>query len=538
MKVYLKILILSAAIIAQLAFAGDKEIYVKFFEDFQKGAYASALDSLKTLSKKEKSSSTAQYWTGQTQSKLQKFDLAEGPLQRAAALDRGKTFSDVYFLLGQSLYATKKTKPALSAFENSLKINYKPHACLYYMGTLEGTLGNDKKAVKTFNKILETKSPEEEDFKQSALFQIAETNFKLAQRLPLKTKEQKIAKKDAFFNVVIKSYDEVIKYKKDAPLAGQATARLAMINKMYGIHPKAEEISDEPRRPAQAWVIRLSQDFKYDSNLTNQASGKLERVSYTDAVLGKTTVFSKYEFILSRSTALTPEVSWDYSKHLSSDPVVFTNDTMTITPALRTRIDHKVKKKDAAVLLEYEYNNTRQDYLKQHEMTYKSSYHNFIAGERFEVLPWGSTTLKFLYKNSNNKSETSDYYAPKFSLGQNIGVGGGRILNSTLSWENQYSRDPYNDQRTYGWNNSLGLTKLFWNTTVDLSLNFTFTDTLMQRDARGIEKTINPGFTFTKEISKLLSGKFDYSFTRNISHDKQSYDYVKHAVTLGVTATF
>ena len=61
---------------------------------------------------------------------------------------------------------------------------------------------------------------------------------------------------------------------------------------------------------------------------------------------------------------------------------------------------------------------------------------------------------------------------------------------------------------------------------------------MKQKATRGTEKTYNPGITFTKDLTKVLSGKLDYNFTFNSSKDKANYNYRKHVITTGVQATF
>jgi hypothetical protein len=285
-------------------------------------------------------------------------------------------------------------------------------------------------------------------------------------------------------------------------------------------------------------VVRLTQDIKYDSNLTNQASGKLESVSYTGAVLSKTGFFVKYEKVFRNWIAVTPELSGDITIHANrKDPTIYTNDATNLTFAMRGRLDHTLKQKPAAGLIEYEFYHNTQDYKKVHSQDFKVLWHNFILGERFEFFKTGSTTAKISYKFSRNASPTSDYVAPKVSVAQNFSIAS-YILNSNLSWERQVARDMANDQTAYGLNNTFGVPKLFWNTNVDLSLNFTFTDTMYQRSTRGIEQTYAPGVTFTKELSKLFNGTLSYTYTNNVSKDKQSYDYSKSVFGLGVQATF
>lgn len=511
-----------------------------YFELFQKGAYSHALEKLQNLNSKQRMEPKVKYWEAVAQTKLQRFDLA-APLLANVVSDQGKSteaFLDSAYLLGQSYYATKRYKSAEDAFRISLERGYKPGASLYYLGYVQNLIGKDQASIVTFKKIMSLPKSEDE-FVQPAAFQIAEVSFEVTSQMPQKTSDDKIKKKKAYIDNLIPMYERTIALNKTSDLATQAKTRIAGIKALYGIKPPPQNVTESgAAKPVSPWVIRVSQDFKYDTNLTNQSTGKLEPVSYTGAVQMKSSVFSKYESITKNWIVITPEVSYDYTYHSNrTDPVIYQYDATSLSPAIRIRLDHKFKKKIAAGLFEYEYNYGTQDHLKIKHQLFKSSYHNLVFGERFEILNPGTTTFKFSYKWLRNKSRAADYVAPKWTWIQNFSIGG-YTLASTLSYEKQIARDVSNDTNTFSLNNSIGFPKIYWNSNIDLAWNFTLTDPVVARPTRGLEKTINPSVTITKELSKMFTVNLNYAYTMNISRDKENYDYRKSVWGVGGQATF
>src|SRR5262249_11314898 len=148
----------------------------------------------------------------------------------------------------------------------------------------------------------------------------------------------------------------------------QASGRIDEIHRLLGDEvPRTKGGSALPVKP---WVVRLTQEFKYDSNIINQADGKIIKVSNTGSPQSRSAVYGKYEFIFANWVALTPELSSEYNYFFRRAPEVYSNDNSSTTAALRSRLDHLFKSKPASGLVEYEFNFSTRDYTSMHKQLF------------------------------------------------------------------------------------------------------------------------------------------------------------------------
>ena len=528
-----------------------EEALKQFLGEFQRGSYSQGLETLKKIPARDAGDLTVQYWSGLCESKLQKFAAVPGHLAKVVKMDAKGEFQDAPYVLGQAYYATQDFKKAKAAFQKSADRGYKVGASLYYIGYVENLANEDEMALKTFDKVLALPATDTE-MKQPAAFQMGEVYFERAQKISAKSEKDKAKQKEILKSQAIPAYEKTMSIDPQGALALQASGRIAEIRQKFGLSVETpKEASNESKSEipktnngtpisVNAWALRATQDFKYDTNIVNQSDGKLVKVSYTGAALSKTGVFGKYEYIVKNEFAITPELSGDFTIHNHrKNPAIFSNDATNISPAIRGRWDHMLFSEKAALLPEYEFNLSLRDYKNRHAQDFYSRSHNFVLGERFKFLKFGETTIKASYKILTNNNEGKNFTAPKGNISQTWGIGG-YMLTTGYAFESQQAVDTSNHQRTSTFNASFGLPSLFWSTSVDFSFALTFTDTMNQYATRGLEKTYAPGVTLTKSID--AAGKFNvnlnYNFTKNSSDDKQNYDYTKSVIGLGGQFTF
>jgi hypothetical protein len=63
-------------------------------------------------------------------------------------------------------------------------------------------------------------------------------------------------------------------------------------------------------------------------------------------------------------------------------------------------------------------------------------------------------------------------------------------------------------------------------------------DTKEQSATRGTEKTIAPSIEIKKAFGKRISATLGFDYTKNISKDKNSFDYKKNVVRFEVSASY
>lgn len=505
------------------------------------GAYQSAYDALDKLFKADKNTPEATYWMGFCKYKLQDYKSAEPLLNLAIELDTKKEFSDTAYMLGQSQYAQLKYSDAEKSFNKSITNKYKPGSSLYYIGYIQNLTNRDNEALKTFARVLEQPSSEDE-MKQPAQFQIGEINFEQTQKkYPAsdKSKQADAERRKLFIDKTKPAYEKTIDLNPESALANQSKGRIAEINARLGI--EAPKTAGGTPIPQNSSVIRISQDIKYDSNIINEADNKVLKVTDAGAFSEKTSIFAKYEYIKNNWWAITPELSTDFTYNLRrGNLAVIANDALNINPSLRNRMDHKVKDKPASGLVEYEYAYMAKDFKSKRELPYYTKSQNIIIGERVNLFFSGSTTFKINTKFSENQNRFLNYIAPAISLSQGFMTFNKYLLNVTFTWEQQRAKDPFNDQRSYKTNFSYSIPKLIWEINVDPAFSYTVTDTINQRDARGFEKNINPSVGLSRAIDKKgkFNANFNFGWTRNLSVDRANYAYQKYTYSLGATYTF
>lgn len=531
-----KILFLGLVLSSQLVFAASnpaqQQALDSFMVKFQEGAYAQALQVYEKLPPALKADTALLYWNGVAQSKLQNYDGAIEMLSKVVAQDTKAglpKFKDASFLLGQSQYANQNFAAARGSFEQSVKLGYKPDASTYYLGTIESVSNQPAKAIQHFQKVATFRDASLE-MKQAAQYQMAEICFTQGMKMPGKSQIEKVRQKKYFKETVIPTYEKARNVDDSSNLVLQIDGRINQAKKYIG------ESSDVPRTasgtamPIHSGLVKVTQDIKYDTNIISQSDNKVVKVSNAASWLSKTAVFAKYEKVFRNWFAVTPEFGSDMTWHFRRGNVsVIQNDTVTFTPAMRFRLDHKAFGYSAAGIMEYEFNYTLKDWQGIGKQNFYSYYNNIILGERLDVLPWGATIIKPSLKYSINHDIAKNYYAPKLLLTQYVKMYS-FLYSLSGAFELQKAKDIANDQRKYDWNNSFSMPRIWQGISVDVSANISWTDTMNQQPARGTEKTFSPGLTLSYVFcdEDRCSVNTNYAFTRNISLDKQNYDYAKH----------
>ena len=252
----------------------------------------------------------------------------------------------------------------------------------------------------------------------------------------------------------------------------------------------------------------------------------------------KTDFFAKYEFIHDLRWAFSPEVDINHAFHTRrSVAEVFQNDALSLTPALRSRLEHQWLDAPAAAQFDVEYNHVLKDYLQNHTYPFYSSYFNFILGERAKFVDLGNTTMSGNFKILKNEDTGQNAIDPGITINQNFRWEE-TSLSINLSGDYNRATDHQNDRINYRLNTSFFTPDLFCGLDLSVNLDLTLIDTRLQKDSRGYERTISPGLSLRKNWDKNFYTALSYNYTKNISKDTENYAYVKSIVGLGVGVNF
>jgi hypothetical protein len=466
------------------------------------------------------------FFVASAYAKMQAFDKAL-PFFREAEKNRHDAPS-LHYDFGQAYYASQKLKDAEAEFRLSLKAGFKVGASAYYIGFIRQTIEDKKTAYEFFDRIQKMKT-DDDGVKQAAMLQMAELKNDEAKEIQDKKKRLAMLEK-----TIKPLYESVRDFNSEGAAADQARTKLAEI--------QAQLDADAPRfrngvpYPRKAYSVSLSQTYGYNSNVITQADDTLLAVSHKDSWVSATSMFAKYQFNWREMFSFTPELANSLTLHSRrTEPKVYQNDNVSISPALRTKYEHTSRGQPATALLDAEFNLMLRDYNQAHQFPFYQRYYGLNIGERVKWFETGTTTVKAGIKLNENYNPARNSYAPAFSFQQNFKIMKTYDLSNTLSADYLHARDDTNDEKNYKLRSSISLTHLIEKIDVNPSLTIGIKDTVKQRPTRGIEKLINPAVGLSRELFSHLDGTFDYSFTRNISHATATYQYSQQEAKMGVS---
>lgn len=496
------------------ALANSKQL-AEVYALYKKGAYSKAIEKLHRISGDQKTRATVAYWKGLCRAKTQEYDKAAINFERAEKL--GSTAQGLYYELGQAHYANQRLEAAIRAFRKSVKANYKKGASAYYLGYLNQTLENYDRAIGYYDRLQKLKG-DEDKVKQPALFQKAEI-------LLLKSeKKDKEKAKRAVKEEVIPQLEKTIEYNEKTALAIQAKSRIRQLKRKY--------LNERPG--SKPWGGRISQKFKYDSNVTTEADEALVQVSDKDSIITVTSLSGNYKFQFGKwrvTPSLVSTLDWHINRRTVSS--VYQNDQLVTTFTPKVRRSHTFLGKKFQLQIDPELGYTVRDYTKTHTLRWYQRYFSLKVGERMNLWEIGATTVSVKYKMLTSQNPAFSANTPSLSLDQNFKLNQNYSLSVTVSADWQTAESDTNDLYTYKAVNALTIKNLIPEVTVRPSFSFTLYDTRNQSVTRGTEKGINPSIKFTKKFGRKISTHIDYAYTKRISLAKSTYQYTKHVVTLG-----
>lgn len=527
-------LIALTLLLAQPAFAkpsgADQKNLDAAMALFQKGAYSQAIDrSSKINSADPETISAVALFKATAYSKMQAFDKALPFYKKAESL--GSKAPNLNYDYGQALFATQNLKEAEVQFKKSVTKQFKQAASAYYVGYIRQLL-EDRPGSQDFYRRIQKLSADPDNVKQPALYQIAELENEFYEKEKNKTRRLKL--KD---EKVLPLFKEARDFASGTPTHEQAVTKIEEIEKEIAeVFGRMVNGNPLPRKP---YSLRVAQEFGFDSNVITEADDALLQVSYKDSFVSKSSLLGKYQFNWKRRFSFIPELSASATYHSRrSSSRVYQNDNIVIAPALRMKWEHFSGGKAATGLFDIEYNLMLRDYEAQHKFPYYTRSLNFVVGERVTWFATGSTTIKASVKFTENYSPERNNYSPALSFQQNIKLSKRYDLQNTFTADYLHARNDFNDERNFKLRHSVTLTKLFEKVDVTPTLSVTMKDTMKQKGSRGNELLVNPSVVFARDLLPKVDSSFEYSYSKNYSKAKTTYQYTKHELKLAAGYTF
>jgi tetratricopeptide (TPR) repeat protein len=499
----------------------DEQAFTNVFTEYKAGHYQDAINLLEKITDIESSKlALKDYWTGLCYSKLQQFDKAV--IAYKSALRNKGVFEDLYYELGQALYATNDMEQARKSFALSAKKNnYKTDTSYYYVGHISQILEEYKNAKDYYDRVLDVPNADKK-LLQVSRFQMAESMLSLADE---KYKSDKDQIRPIVRKFILPQLEKAIKVDKDAEVVKEIEGRIAEIKKEYDLDPNY--LKNGKKLPEKRYDLSLAQKVKYDSNVTLANDQPSTVASQKDSYVYETTAAGRYLYVIKNRYLVEPELRYTFTRYSDQDsPTVFTNDAYTVNPSIRTKYEHKLKDKDAAFLFDYDQTYTERDRLQLHDRIFYSRAQTFTFGERLKIFQ-GDSNIKLKFKDYNAYTDTLDSNTTSFNYDQTIINNLGHIV--LILFIADYTRlvaNTTSDTNSYLIRLDYIIPNFLERYLVDIAYSHTFLDTLEQYETRGTETTSTPSIKISQNFGNLKA-TIGYDYTSNSSLST-TYQYTKH----------
>ncbi|MDC0254274.1 hypothetical protein OAK75_05205 [Bacteriovoracales bacterium] len=499
--------------------ANYKETLAKIYIHYSKAEYPEALKKLKTVKGDQSVQALVHYWNGKVFSKAQEYDKADTEFKKA--IKKKAKIKDLYYLYGQTLYASQELKMARRYFLTSaIKKKFKPGASYYYSGVISQILEEPKKAKRYYGKIIKLKK-DKDGVKKPSLFQIAKINY--AKILKLKDKE-KI--KELVKNNILPQMAKARDYKKKHSLTRTIATTMMSLKRKHKIGLPGRMINGR-RIPKNPWSNSVTFDVKNDTNILSQAedSSSLVASPYTD-ISGKI----KYRFNSDKKDySFHPSFKISTKRHLKRDnSSIYQNDNLSVDPTFGIVKEHKAFKYMAKTMLDLEYNYTMQDPNSKQNLEYYTNHILVSVGQEFRPFSMGDTTIKLKYKKKGAYTDSLVNNTVTFNLSQKAKMGS-ITLNTDF---NTYKHSQSSSTNDYKLTLTPTISKKVFGFSLAPTYSFTLTDNIYN-SSKGKETSHDPSITMTKKW-KDLSANINYAFTKKTSEEASS-SYTKHIFGFGMT---
>lgn len=510
---------------SSMTFANSKKNLAVGYTLFKKGSYYQVIDMMKKI--KDKSLYSSKYYLlGLSYSKLQVFDEAAKNFKRAVKYRAKNT--ELYYELGQALFANNDLEMARKSFMRSFKKGYKKVTSLYYMAYISQILEEFKQAKKYYGKLTNN-TKADIGLRQIARFQLAEVLTALNQN---KSDDRSIVVK-----YILPQYQKALKLDAESDLAADIKKRIQELRKQYRLDPNL--MINGRTLPKKRYTVKFSQKLKYDDNITLATDLPTTTSTQKESFVSDSSLLVKYQMPFVNRYVITPEVRLSSTLYGDRDTKeVFKNDTTFIAPALRTRLEHTVFGKMASLIFDIEHNVTNRDRGEVKNQIFFGRTTSFVFGEKFRLFSLGDTTFKVKRKSYTSYDSSNDYDGTTFQLTQIMSRTNGHLL--LLLFINDMTRmksSSTQDTDSYTLRADYIMPKYFMGYDVHFGFSTNFLDTKEQSSTRGTEKTYTPSVEISRKLSKSIAYALVYDYTKKTSQDS-TFSYTKQTFTFELKLNF
>ncbi len=465
------------------------------------------------------------YWQAMCQKKQQQYTGAAASFAKAKEL--GYRAKDSHYEFAQTLFALERWPEARREFELSLQENFKSAVSLYYLGTIAKEMGERNKAIEYLQQVKSIDDSEAKDVQQAADVLIGDLYYDDAKGKPHQAKLVE--------RIVIPQYETALSRESHSELAPVIQQK---IRKLKQEHRLAiyELINGKPTTEPR-YLLKLSQEFSQDSNVTFSPAGTTVEKSKQASLYSKSDVFGRYTFYYRNYLSFAPGVRFNRTRYFNRVPEIYRNDNQLFSPMLNVSHEHKLWGKAATTLFDYEYADIKRDVNSTEKLEFSARTHTLSLGESFRYFDVGDSTLRLRHKQLESYLASSDSKTTSLVVEQlaklrehflvlMLSYDRTRVNSSAFDTDSLLVRGDYFGPSWKGW------------VTPSVGLGLTLTDPINDRDNRGLETMLNPSVRLSNSPARgwRVSAKGDYQ--KYSSKDTDNFAYTKFIYGLEIDYIF
>ncbi|MCK5074048.1 MAG: tetratricopeptide repeat protein [Bacteriovoracaceae bacterium] len=532
-----KLFVVILAVISISAFAVSKS--EKLFSDvmlsYQRGDYYDAINGLGKTGRYKKYQAVSYYWKGICYSKLQEFDKAIINYKKAIKLKSSP--EDIYYQLGQAFFASSKREEAREAFKQSVLRRFKVAESFYYIGTIDFELKNYDSAINYFSRVGEVEDISD-DMNQSGQFMLGESylgKIEKYNKRVTKTVRKKV------MNFVIPYMKEALNVDYESDMAGKIYKRLEEVRKKYRIRKKT--FINGKAYPEKRFTLWLSEKISYDSNVILESSDAEASTTAVnkDSLIFNTSAFVNSTAVHKRRFVFAPELFFLHTYHSrQSDYSIYQNDSISIAPALKNRLEHTIFSRPASILFNLEFDMTS----RKRNAPVDKSLHEYgkttavVLGEKLQFSESSYTTFDYKYSSFAAYDVALNTKTHRVSVDHQVMLPNNDTFIIYAKADFIKAKTSFSDSDEYYFRFDWMGSEYWKGFDLALAMAVTMVDTKKQKTIRGTEMVYNPSVTLSKTLKKKWDIVFGYNFTQKTSKQKTIYAYYQHVFDAGIKYNF
>ena len=513
--------------------ASPGSLFEKASRLFVEGKYQSTVDELEILETNLKNDPLKNntglgfihYWKGICFNRLQEFSKAISSFRKSLNLKYAPL--DIHYEFGQALFASEKYREARIQFKESFEKKFKRGVSLYYVAYTTKELGEFERARSFYKSISKLNDEEAREVKQAAELQIAE--------MFLEQVEKSSDRFSSIETLVIPQYEKSLAIDEESTLAPVIKDKIIKLQKKYDL--VMFQLRNGRPTLIPPHFLRLSQELGLDTNVTFSPVETTISKSKQKSLYSRSDFMGRYTFYLRDFFSVSPEVRFNLTHYFNREPEIYRNDNMLLAPAIRTSYEHKLWKKPASFLMDYDFNEAKRDVNAEKKMEFNSRTHTLMIGERFNYFLSGESVLRLRYRKLESYLEGSDSKLTSLVF-EHVEPLELKTLLFYFSYDRMRVDSEVFDTNALTLRGDLIFARVYDWFTPSIGFSLTSTDPINNRGARGRELLMNPSLRIAKTFKKSWRANLKYDYQKNNSKDEENFAYRKSIYALELEYLF